>query len=166
MDNPVASLLRAAGMSQADFAKRFDYSKGAVIYLLAGTYNEISERMLNDLRTVGQEKSLDVAELATRYRIWQQGERRKNADHLGRAHIPFRFDENTSPAHNFMVDTFGSREGFAKGMKLSPATLDRWERGLTKGLPLALELALAEVKYTHVRTLQETQTAWVAEYVT
>jgi hypothetical protein len=158
MDNPVASLLRAAGTTQADFANRFEFSKQAVVYLLAGTFTSIPPKMMDALNELAGEKgATPVTQEA--YWDWQVASRAVAAEKLYNAKLPFRAGKH-SPAHNFIVDTFGSRERFAKEMKLPPASLMRWERGITRGLPAALEDALLEVGYEHWQELDKAQRTW------
>lgn len=177
MDNPVARVLRLAGLSNAAFRTRWEFSQDGLVQALNGSYTSLPERMIEAVEQAADFAGLNIDAIMSNeykadnieeaYTLWQIQQRLDNRDKLftPREGWMFRSDAHKSPAHYFMVDSSKSRDRFAKDFCLPRATLMRWERGITKGMPVVVHEMLHEVKYRHIAALVEEQAAWVQEHL-
>jgi hypothetical protein len=174
MDNPVVKVLRGSGLNATAFQKRWGFSKDGFQQALNGTYVDLSERLIAALESTCVTQGLDLDKMLSSeygttdmneaYHLWQSNSRVAWAHNLYEPKGKFRSNGKFgSPAHFFFVDSAGSRDRFAKGMKLSRATLMRWERGYTKGMPVTVESALNEVGYDWISDLMDAQRDWIEE---
>jgi hypothetical protein len=175
MKNPVEHLLRLAGTTQSDFRRIWGFSRDGVVQALNGSYTTLPDRMVFALEQEISDAGLKIDDCLSieypgaenvdeAYLMWQHAVRVEHAEQLVANGGTFRHSRAHSPAHYFMSESFGSRDRFAKAMCLPRATLMRWERGITKGMPLAVKDALTEVKYPYVGDLDEQQRGWVAKF--
>lgn len=176
MKNPVEFVLDLTGTRQADFRRRWQFSRDGVVQALNGSYTTLPDRLVFALEQEISDAGLKLDDylqseypraenLDEAYLMWQHSVRMDHADHLVANGGFFRHNKANSPAHCFMADSFGSRDRFARAMCLPRATLMRWERGLTKGMPGAVHDALTEVHYPYTRELIEQQAAWIQEHL-
>lgn len=174
MDSPVGMLLKAAGITPAAFAREYSYSPGGLYYAISGTYNTLPFNIIRDVeeavmkKGVGYEAILlekyGTTVLQTAYSTFQKAAREGIAKEK-LYHEPNRWTRTESPVFCFVRDVAGSREGFAKLLKVPPATVMRWEKGETRGMPEVIQKALSDAGYPYMRELIERQRAWREENV-
>lgn len=170
MKSPYARLRELCGITQADFRRKYDFSKMTLIYVEAGLYPEVSDRLNEALALECQTKGVDgFAVLRDEYRSkgltdayqkWQRGERSRFADKL--AEPSSDWSDEVSPFYLFAVQSGGSVQGFCKGLKVPAASVLRYETGATLTMPKSIEAALREVGYPHLDALIAQQNAWLA----
>lgn len=173
MDNPVARVLQLTGTPYARFRAAYEFSKDGLTQALNGSYVTLPSRMVEALDQITDYAGLKLDAIVSMeypgaenieeaYIVWQDVQRKLSADKLPAD--PFRWTDTLSPAHFFMVDAAGSRDRFAKMFCLPRATLMRWERGLTKGMPVVVAEMLTGLSYGYKHALVEAQAAWVQEH--
>lgn len=169
MDNPFAYLRKFAGMSQKEFCETYGFAKQTVIGIEAGTYPELSDRMITSLGKACYLAGVDAQEelyehygvgtLDEAYRNWVVLERRYAAERLN--DIQPVESVKLSPFAYLIQYAFGSTQGFAKSLKVPPATVTRYARGLQRNMPLSIERALHQIGYPYLPELKRLHANWV-----
>ena len=171
--NPYVRLRELCGLSQKKFADKHSFGKMTMVYLESGMYTKVSDRQNLALGKECAEKGVDAknvlreeygsGSLNEAYLVWRSEDRRLRAPSvLSKAAPPFVGDSETSPVAQFVKDTAGSLQGFCKLMKIPSITMTRYIRGETATVPMALLLALEDVKYSHTEALIDAQLDWVS----
>lgn len=172
--DPVSHVLRAVGMTKAEFGRSLPMSRNGLNQVMFGTYVSIPPRVQEKLEAVAEHAGLDTASmlsdeygvgnLADAYERWKRSERAGAEAMLAEVKPPFRWNEQNSPARNFAVDVAGGVDTFSKVLKVPPGTLYRWTTGLTEAMPKSIYQALKMTGYQYVTELMETQAAWAQEH--
>lgn len=176
MKNPYVRLREACGISQRAFAAKYEFSKMALVYVEAGTYPDVSDRMNEAIAAECREKDVDAKSILREeygqewlddaYWAWQSAERQKFAVNLKTVNPPFAYSKLSPPVEDLITRSTrpGTIETFCKELKVNPVTVRRYVAGKTRSMPIALEDALREVNYEHLHELLELQTAWYDEH--
>lgn len=164
--NPYALLRERAGYTLKRFCLEFKFAKQTVIGIESGMYPELSERMtdaitqacynIDMLSTLLEE--YDTPYLSKAYEAWRIKSRRV----LVLPTVELHYDA-LSPMHYFVKDTIGSVQGFAKKLKVPPATLLRYIRGDQKFMPMEIKTALQDAGCEQVNELEQIHFSWINE---
>ena len=167
--NPYVYLRERAGYTQKKFGQDFGFAKQTIIGIESGMYPELSYRMVTAIVDAAEKSGLnvhvemnneyDTPYLSTAYANWQKEARQK----IDLDIVELRSDELFSPMHYFVKDTVGSVQGFAKKLKVPPATLLRYIRGEQRFMPTSIKKALTDTGWTGVNELEKFQLIWVSE---
>lgn len=172
MINPYAYLRNKAGLSQRKFCAEFKFAKQTLVGIEKGFYPTLSSRMVDAVMEACNRVDIDpglalldeygTPYLDRAYAAWQLQDRDGALLHTWR---PDLLNPSVSPMEEFVSDTVGSVQGFAKLLKVPPATLTRYMEGKQAMMPTSIFVALEAVKYPHLRELQAAQREWVKTYV-
>ena len=170
--NPYAFLRKKAGLSQRKFCAEYGFAKQTLIGIESGFYPTLSERMADAIFTACNKADIDASValldefntpyLDRAYAAWRFNDRDGALLHTWK---PDLLHEATSPMEEFVMDTVGSVQGFAKLLKVPPATLTRYMRGEQAIMPTSIHTALDAVDYPYLRQLQASQREWVKAFV-
>lgn len=168
--NPYALLRTRAGYSQKAFGTQFGFAKQTLISIEAGTYPELSERMIVSIADACAIKGIDPLEilrseygaqsLPLAYKVWQQNERHKAREVFSNK-IEVHPTDEVSPMLAFVFATTGSVQGFSKKLKVPAAMVLRYAKGLQREMPMTIRLALLEVDFAGLARLTKLQTEWI-----
>lgn len=171
--NPFAFLRKKAGFSQRKFCEEFSFAKQTIVGIEKGFYPSLSDRMLDAVLAACERAGVDAAgELADvygtpyldrAYEAWRLKDRDGALLHTWKPN-PYELSERRSPMAEFVMETVGSVQGFAKLLKVPPATLQRYMDGKQAMMPTSIFTALEAVSYPHLRELQASQREWVKAY--
>lgn len=167
--NPYALLRRRTGMSYRDFAKQYNFSNQTIVLIEQGAYADLSDRQILALGRACHEKGIDakaellaafgVPTLSEAYQNWQKAERFSLQFKLAKIK-PKVGTPVVSPGFQFVKDVTGSLQGFAKLLKVQPATVARWSNGVQAGMPRKLREALEDAQYPYIELLSELHEKW------
>ena len=167
--NPYVMLRKRCGMTQKDFAAKYDFSKITMVYLEAGMYPEVSDRMNEALATECALKGIDaqgellvaygVGTLGEAYELWKADARAEAAPKFW-VGPPFTYTRKHSPFWSYMIDTCGSVQAFCKTLKVPAASAGRYADGTTKSMPAVIEDALRFINFGYLDELIEAQDEW------
>lgn len=170
--NPFSFLRTKAGYTQKRFGADFGFAKQTLIAIESGMYPELSERMVVSISAACERAGLDAgAELADHYDTpylavaysqWREAERGQMT-HLINVYRPTLWTNTRSPMSCFIDNTVGSLQGFAKRLKVPPATLARYAQGKQRMMPSRIEAALRAVDYPYLSELIAVQANWSDE---
>lgn len=171
--NPFAFLRLKCGLSQSKFCARYGFSKQTVIGIESGMYPDLSDRMIVSLGKACADAGVNarmellvtygVERLQQAYKQWQAIERQE-AVPLVNGFEPTVWTEELSPMHCLVVGTVGSLQGFAKRLKVPPATLVRYTRGEQDMMPKSIYEAFRQIRYPYLLDLIRNQAEWVASH--
>lgn len=175
MKNPYQRLREACGISQRAFATKYELSKTSVVYVEAGCWTDVPDRMNAAIASECSFREVDgkqilseeyqATKLSVAYKVWQIQERAKVADRFRAVGPEFYFDKNSSPFQYYVTQTAGTDESFAKLAKVQPILVRRYARGESKSMPGQIHEALVDMEYPYTRELLERQAAWWQEHV-
>lgn len=171
--NPFTYLRNKSGMTMRQFCDFYKFAKQTLIGMEAGLYPELSERMLETAKDLGKRFDIRIddelmdaygtADLQTAYAWWIDSERGKVVPSI-RTYNPDQWTDKLSPMHFFVKNTTGSAQGFAKQLKIPPATLMRYVTGKQAEMPSSIERALRAVDYPYMAQLITNQRNWTTTY--
>lgn len=164
--NPYARLREHAGYTLKRFCEEYKFAKQTVIGIESGMYPELSERMIAAITDAGRDSNMlellldeyDTPYLTRAYEQWRIDSRMA----LNLPTVELRYNE-LSPMHYFVKDTVGSVQGFAKKLKVPPATLLRYIRGEQKHMPMEIRTALHDAGCTQIEQLEKINFSWINE---
>lgn len=169
MKNPYKFLRERAGYTQKKFCDQFDFAKQTLLSIEQGVYEELSTRMINAIYDSCDAAGIDLPEtlfeeygapgLPELYARWRRVER-ASCDQRIVEYVPAPIAGDLSPMHWFVKNTIGSVQGFAKQLKVQPATLLSYITGKQKDMPHPLREALADAGYVHMGMLEKLQNDW------
>lgn len=173
--NPYAYLRMKAGLSQRKFCAEFKFAKQTLVGIEKGFYPTLSTRMIDAISFACDNANVDIAAelsdvyltpyITRAYEAWRIKDRDGALLATWRPEPFDLFDRKRSPMELFVDQTIGSVQGFAKMLKIPPATLSRYMRGEQAMMPTSIFTALEAVKYPYLRELQASQREWVKAYV-
>lgn len=170
MKNPYVRLRELCGLTQYAFCQRNDFGKMTMVYLEAGMYTGISERQNVSLGYECANRGVDAKailadeygteSLTVAYSKWRTAERKK----IDTTTYPTKYPSvgEASPMEVFVRTVAGSIQRFCKTVKIQPATLNRYMRGLTQNMPKELVAAFDEIGFDYAK-LEKAQADWVQE---
>jgi transcriptional regulator with XRE-family HTH domain len=171
MINPFVHLRNKAGLSQRKFCDKYGFAKQTLVAIEQGMYPDLSDRMTDAIYAACLAVDIDPAVelldeydtpyLSAAYTMWVSCER-KNIDPRIFDYVPKPGTPSLSPVAVMVRDTVGSAQGFAKALKIPPATLMRYMRGGQAMMPVSIVDALTQAGYPYVGTLRDLQEKWVA----
>lgn len=173
MESFVSRVLRECGTTNRPFRLLYGFSKGTITYAVAGTYPDLSERLVAALCDLAEDKNVDMrsiyreygaTDIHGAYHAWQRAERKGQEKHLKSVAPPFRSTPGYSPVHFWVQDLYGSTETLAKALKVPAITVHRWAEGFTKGMPAIVHQVLTDLNYPYLDELSEAQNLWVHEF--
>lgn len=166
MKSPFQHLRELGGLSQNAFCAKYGFSKMPLVYTEAAVYPQVSERFRGALFGLMAERGIDVAEeLREQYSYPTLDEATHFYQRLARREFGARIagveptygSRYESPFGYFVLETAGSHDGFAKKLKVPPASVVRHSTGKTLTMPRTIAAALTEAGYPHLKTLNERQ---------
>jgi DNA-binding XRE family transcriptional regulator len=170
MKNPYVRLRELCGLTQKTFCERNDFGKMTMVYLEAGIYTNVSDRQNIALGKECANRGVDAKailkdeygteSLAVAYSKWRTAERKS----IDTTSYPkeYRSVGEQSPMEVFARQVAGSIQRFCKTLKVQPATLNRYMRGQTIGMPKELAQAFSEIGFD-TTALVKAQAQWVQE---
>ena len=170
MKNPYVRLRELCGLTQYAFCQRNDFGKMTMVYLEAGIYTGISERQNIALGKECANRGVDAKailadeygteSLTVAYSLWRTAERKK----IDTTTYPTKYPSvgEASPMEVFVRTVAGSVQRFCKTVKVQPATLNRYMRGITQTMPKELVVAFDEIGFDCTQ-LCKAQADWVQE---
>jgi len=170
MKNPYVRLGELCGLTQHAFCERNDFGKMTMVYLEAGMYTGVSERQNIALGKECANRGVDAKSilsdeygtesLTVAYSKWRTAERKK----IDTTTYPTKYPSvgEASPLEVFVRTVAGTVQRFCKTVKIQPATLNRYMRGLTQTVPKELAQAFEDIGFDCTK-LCEAQAAWVQE---
>lgn len=167
--NPYAYLREKCGLSQQKFCDTYKFAKQTLVGIEAGFYADLSGRMVASLYNACVVAGIDqfdalreeygVAQLEIAYDLWRDGERAL----VDLPPVGIHSTDELSPMHFYVKDTVGSVQGFAKMMKIPPATLLRYIRGGKRGMPWEVREAFSDAGID-TETLETEQQKWAMQH--
>lgn len=175
MQNPYQRLREACGITQRAFAEKHQLSKMAVVYVEAGCWPDVPDRLNAAIAQECSDRGVDgkqilndeyhSSSLTLAYQKWQIEERAANKHLLAAVGPEFFFDKTRSPFAYFVETVGTSAEGFGKIAKVNPYLVRRYAKGTSKSMPRKIHEALVDMEYPYTRELLERQLAWWQENV-
>jgi transcriptional regulator with XRE-family HTH domain len=172
--NPYARLREASGLAQRQFAEKHGVGKMTLVYLEAGVWPKVSERMLSLIEAECAEKNVDIPtllkqeygtpSLQTAYQQWTIQERREMSEQMSR-YEPDQWTKTESPFASLVRRSVGSADGWAKAMKVNQTTVRKYMRGSVRSMPRQIHEAFADTDWPYTRQLLERQAAWTDENI-
>jgi transcriptional regulator with XRE-family HTH domain len=172
--NPYAFLRTRAGLSQRKFCDKYGFAKQTLIAIEQGMYPDLSDRMTDAIfaacLAVDMDPAVELLDeydtpyLSAAYLSWIAGER-EVVDSRILDYVPQPGTPKQSPMDLLVRETVGTVQGFAKNLKVPPATLMRYMRGGQADMPVSIMQALEQAGYHHVHALRDIQEKWVATHV-
>lgn len=173
MRNPVTESREALSLSLRDFSQRIGVTQRFVENVEAGLVVSIPRSIRDGLHRLQDEAGLDHSfNLDADYDRWVKWER---IDLVGNPWTEPRQalgastarHHQISPFYLFRIDAMGedNRHAFCNVFKLPPATVMRYEQGVTQAMPRAIEQALIDVDYPYLTDLADLQSQWYREVV-
>lgn len=173
MRNPYAFLRGLTGLTQKQFCEQYSFAKQTLILIEQGVSPELSDRMvvsmgkaLFDKGIVAQEvlyAEYGVTTLGVAYKQWRKMERAEVSKNWI-SPVP-KQTEVSSPMAFLVRETIGSVQGFAKALKIPPATLVRYIKGLQREMPASVREALMDVGYIYLTELINAQAQWAIDHI-
>ena len=174
MVNPYAFLRGRAGLSQRKFCDKYGFAKQTLIAIEQGMYPDLSDRMTDAIFAACLAVDIDPAVelldeydtpyLSAAYVAWVESERgfvdSRISDYVPKPGTPVK-----SPMALMVHETIGTVQGFAKNLKVPPATLMRYMRGGQTQMPVSIDEALRQAGYMHTYDLAKAQEKWVTNNV-
>lgn len=167
--NPYAYLREKCGLSQQKFCDKYKFAKQTLVGIEAGFYADLSPRMLTAMYNAcivanvqiytELKEEYNVEQLEIAYDLWRDGERAL----VELPAVGLRSTDELSPMHFYVKDTVGSVQGFAKMMKIPPATLLRYIRGGKRGMPWEVREAFSDAGID-TETLETEQQKWAMQH--
>jgi hypothetical protein len=172
MRSPYQRLRELCGASQKSFGARHGFGKMTLVYVEAGLYPDVSDRLNEALARECISKGIDgrqvllneygVASLNGAYHNWQKAERQRFGEIIRDFPPLSEWSAGVSPFHLFAKQTAGSIQGFCKKLKVPAASVLRYDSGTTLSMPKSIEDALREVNYPYLDELRAEQERWQA----
>jgi transcriptional regulator with XRE-family HTH domain len=172
--NPYARLREATGLSQRQFAEKHGLGKMTLVYLEAGVWPKVSERMTELIEAECAEKDIDIPTLLKQeygtkslnaaYVTWIVEERREMQEQMGR-YEPDQWTPKESPFASLVRRSVGSADGWAKAMKVNQTTVRKYMRGTVRSMPRQVMESFTDIDWPYTRQLLERQAAWTDEHV-
>lgn len=171
MKNPYRYLRELCGITQKDFAAKFEMSKTTMTYIESGQYPDLSEHQILSLGKACHEAGIDAGgelvsvygfdSLQSAYHAWQSTERMQQA-HIFRGVLPTpgTIMPSVSPMAQYITDTARTTQKFCKLLKVPSASVLRYATGATRTMPIAIRKALEETRYPYMPELIQLQEIW------
>lgn len=166
--NPFAFLRMRAGMTVRKFSETYNLSEQTIHGIESGTYPDLSDRMVVSLGHACAQRNLESAELLLEnygvmglrlaYREWVHGRRAIGAERINA--VKPRQWLAYSPMHTLAKDVAGSTKGFAKLLKVPPASFNRYGSGKQAFMPASVQEAFEEIGYPYLDSLTQMQREW------
>lgn len=173
MMNPYRRLLSECGVTQQQFLRAAELSRPTLVFILNGTYQSLSDRMIVSLGRLCAEKGIDArsileAEYKARtlqeaYLNWRISERAMVAAKYDVA-PPEVFSKDQSPFDSYVSKTAGSRQRFIKDLKVDAAATQRYASGKSESMPISLQDAFEDIGYRWLPHLIAMQHNWRSEH--
>lgn len=167
--NPYAYLREKCGLSQQKFCDKYKFAKQTLVGIEAGFYADLSPRMvaaLHEACVVANVPEYDLlreeyrdSHIEIAYSHWRAWERAR----VDLPPVGIRSTAELSPMHFYVKDTVGSVQGFAKLLKIPPATLLRYIRGGKRGMPWEVREAFSDAGID-TETLETEQQKWAMQH--
>lgn len=167
--NPYAYLREKCGLSQQKFCDKYKFAKQTLVGIEAGFYADLSQRMVYAIKDAASRLEVHMPVLLTEeygtfdiqlaYAKWRLETRQE----VELPAVGLRSTDELSPMHFYVKDTVGSVQGFAKMMKIPPATLLRYIRGGKRGMPWEVREAFNDAGLD-TETLETEQQKWALQH--
>jgi transcriptional regulator with XRE-family HTH domain len=167
--NPYAHLRKKSGYVQRRFCDDYEFAKQTIIMIEHGTYPELSDRMVRAIEEACYHAGIDphhelereygVGDVQKAYEAWRTDQRARTATTVNEF-IPDNGMDDVAPMAKFVKKTTGTVQGFAKLIKVPPATLLRYSRGEQDLMPSSIRHALIECGYIWIEELEKAQLVW------
>jgi transcriptional regulator with XRE-family HTH domain len=173
MQNPVTEAREALSLTLREFSERVGVTQRFLENVEAGLVVAIPRSIRDGLFHLQDDAGLDHSfNLDADYRKWISWER------VGVVGEPWpqprqavaasrEGHHQISPFYLFRIDMMDmdNRHAFCTLFKLPPATVMRYEQGVTQAMPRAIEEALIDVDYPYMTELADLQSQWYREVV-
>lgn len=180
-DSPFKVIRKRTGLTQGEFAERCSMAIGTIVYVEAGLYERNPAKPAAVLLQAAEEKSVDVREIVESFGghtldeatvQYQKRYRKRNPRLLVPAYRSVFTDNDPSelagnaisPIDRLAILSFGTRDSFAKQLKVPPVVVRQFHTGHTYKLPQAMRTAFLDSGLLdgQADVVEEAQHAWLA----